>query len=242
MKKVVSFFAYLWENPIQLFALVASVTTAISAIWLGYLKNESDRQRYFEQDQKTQRLIETQAKVIEEQRNLVTGGNAYVYLQPSNVMPEDKVILSYKHVGSYPIYDATMTIESWDAIRSGDEFSFVNHQREDRLLSTVTPNQNFLYDREVDLGGKDGKRYFISIRSRNGIMEEEVYYLRFGKTLSRAFKVVFLEANYGNQPVALPISKVRRILKYFDSDFDGSAIKDNRTGDTGWDANYDSTY
>lgn len=236
---MVSFIGYLWQNPVQLFALVASVTTAVSAIWLGYVKNESDRQKYVEQDQKTQRLIETQAKVIEEQRSLVTGGNAYVYLEPSNVMPEEKILLLYKHVGGYPIYDASMTIESWDAVRNGNGFSFVNHKQEERQLSTVTPNQNFHYEREVNLVGSLGKRYFVAIRSRNGIMEEDIYYLRFGKTMARAYKIVFLEANYGNQPLALPISKIRRIKKHFDSAFDPSAITDHRNGDTGWDANYD---
>lgn len=177
-------------------------------------------------------------EIIDEHKSIITGGNSFIFLRPMKVGGHDETIFMIEFRGKYPIYDVSVSAEVFD-LQGG---RYVKTGQTMTPLGTVQPLQTMRTFERVALpisaeGVRFGRRYFFSISSRNGTIEEDVYMRKNGSTYLQAFKVVRMTPNYGQQPLG-PIGEILRPIKEIDRGFPIQEF-DHLEGDSGWNAKYD---
>lgn len=184
-------------------------------------------------------------EIISEFKNLITGGDSFLFLRPSKVSNTDDVLFIMEFKGKYPLYDTTILIEEFDLVKiNGNDYKFQNTNQRSISLGTVNPLQaNSLFQIQIpkSSGPEDqfGKRYFFKITSRNGLVEEDVYIIREGAHFSMAYKVVNFEPDYSGQFGGIGIGAIKRKVRHIDPMFPIRQL-DHLEGDSGWKKKYET--
>ncbi len=183
-------------------------------------------------------------EIISEFKNLITGGDSFLFLKPSKVSNTNEILFLMEFKGKYPLYDTTILIEEFDFVKvAQNEYKFQKSNQRTVNLGTVNPLQanNFFQIKVPEpLGPNDqfGKRYFFKINSRNGMIEEDVYIRQEGTNFSMAYKVVNFEPDYSGQFGGIGIGAIKRKVRHIDQIFPVHQL-DHMEGGSGWKAEYE---
>lgn len=147
-------------------------------------------------------------KIQDEVLNAVIGGNSLYFFIPS-LLENKKLILLNEFKGDYPLFDVSLSIEKFRLKQLGPQlFKYEKEGSTEWLnLGTIHPAKSLEYFRDVELNqltnDQDGYHYFFSFKSRNGIVEEDVYIRKEGAQFSIAYKVIRHTFTYKNSPQGL---------------------------------------
>lgn len=232
------FIKYALDNPWQTLLAIGAVVSIFIGYVAGYIqeKKQTDFQNITLQNQQT--TIDELKRALVEQRNLILGGESYLYLRPSRSGSTNKYVLSFQFVGQHPLYELKLKIEESDITTTANGMSFGPSLNTNHDLQTVHPTIGLKYLKEFSVTRSPniiGKRFLVNGTARNGIIEQEIliYSDKLGNMLE-ANKVITVAPNYENDGYNLPITGSRRRVKKLSSNFDESLLTNNTAGDHGW--------
>ncbi len=183
-------------------------------------------------------------EIIGEFKNLITGGDSYLFLRPSKVSNTNDVLFILEFKGKYPLYDTSILIEEFDLKQVGaDTYQFQKSNQRSIPLGTVNPLQRnslfqILIPEPTNPSEQFGKHYFFKINSRNGMIEEDVFLRREGVHFSMAYKIVYYEPDYSGQFGGIGIGAIKRKIRHIDPMFPVHQLN-HTEGDSGWKADYE---
>jgi hypothetical protein len=223
------------------FLSLAFVIASIAVILITFLQ-----QRKQTQDQLKARDEQIQQKneIIDELKAIMTGGESYFFLRPSKVANENEVLFILEFRGKYPVYDSSITIEEFNyKITSPGFFAYEKVNQKNLDVGTIHPlRQKNLFTVKVPvLNGNEqfGRKYFFSINTRNGVIEEDVLIRQEGAHFSFAYKVVRIKPKYSDEGIpSAGIDRFERKIRHIDPTFPVHEM-DHLEGDTGWLGTYD---
>lgn len=188
--------------------------------------------------------LQQKDEIISEFKNLITGGDSFIFLRPSSISDKNEILFILEFKGRYPLYDTSILIEEFDLKQiEGDMFQFQKTSQRSIPLGTVNPLQNnFLFSVKVPKPSNPedqyGKRFFFKVNSRNGMIEEDLFLRQEGVHFSMAYKVVFFEPDYSGQFGGIGIGSIKRKVRHIDPMFPVHQL-DHLEGDSGWKADYE---
>ena len=181
-------------------------------------------------------------ELLQEFKNLVTGGDSFLFLTPLTIEDRGEVIFQLEFKGKYPLYDASIFIEEFDLESTTEnQYQFQRISQRSLALGTINPLQkNTLFNVAIPKSdvGQFGKRYFFKISSRNGMVEQDVYLRKEGPHFSTAYKVIYFEPDYSGQFGSIGIGKIQKKVRYIDPAFPVQQL-DHLNGDSGWKGNFE---
>lgn len=183
-------------------------------------------------------IIKQKETIIQEMKDAITGGDSYLFVRPQKVANSEEVIFLFEFRGRHTIYDVTVTVDEYNLkIIDSKTMTYEKVNRHTTNIGTVHPlktNDPFKIDVPV-LGGYDqfGKRFFFSIRARNGLVEEDVFIRREGTHFSHAYKVVQMFPSFEPSQKASGIAKVFKKIRHIDPAFPVHELS-HLQGDSGW--------
>lgn len=187
--------------------------------------------------------IKTRDKIINEQRNLVTGGESYFFLRPSKVVGSDEVILVTEFRGNYPIYDMTIDIQEYDRVPQGASYAYIATSAYSMQMGTLHPLKSSSILKQFTLPTQGlnefGKRYFLKISTRNGFVEEDIYIRGTNNGYTQAYKVVQFLPKYGESTFGYPLDRIKARVKKIDASFPMTDLN-HLNGDSGWNREYEN--
>lgn len=200
----------------------------------------------YKSDKDKEAQITGQKEVIEKLKDLVTGGDGYVYLKPARVIGQNRVLPLLSFEGDNPIYDVTVSIEEFNLVSipgPKETFQYQKTKQESIQLGTVNPLRQKLI-RELTLPNvptQFGKRFFLSISARNTLIEEDIYLRIEGEHYSEAYKVVTFSPDYERTPTGnIGIRAIQRRVRHVDPTFPVHEL-DHINGDSGWIGDYEQS-
>lgn len=221
---------------------IAFLIASISVVVITILQQRSQSEEALKMRDEQ---IRQKDEIISELKGIITGGDSFFYVRPSKVANTPDMLFTIEFRGKYPIYDASISVEEFDLIKVGEN-NWKYHKASERIipLGTVQPlNRKLLFQIQVpELQGNNqfGKKYFFSISTRNGVVEQDVYVRREGPHFSHAFKVVQMTPDYSDRPSNIGIGGIKRKIRHIDNAFPVVEL-DHLHGDSGWIADYEES-
>lgn len=232
------FVKYLTDNIGQTIFGVASILAIVAGLYTSYLQAAASDKQHKEQLNKSDVVIREQQNLIEEQRNLITGGDSFLFLSPA--MGSGKLILSFNYIGRYPMYDVKVDVREFDYMLASP-INFYDERSPTVVEYTTVQsfiNAKYLLERPFPVGsGHNGKRFIVTIHARNCIVEQEIFVQNGEDVVANKVNVIYTLAAARNREA---YGKFRHVLKSVNPNFDQKAFHPNSLrGDTSWGGNYE---
>lgn len=184
--------------------------------------------------------IHVRDQIIQEQRNLMTGGDGYFFLRPSLLPESNEFILVGEFRGKYPLYDVTIEVQEYNGVAHGHNFQYDLGPQYSVQIGTIHPLKSASVFKQLVLPisgvANFGKRYFLKISSRNGVIEQDIYVRGTQHGFVQAFKVVQLLPRYGGRPGSI-LDRIEARIKKVDSSFPVHELGIS-TGNSGWNQDF----
>lgn len=214
---------------------IALLLCSLGVIVFTFVQQQKQNREAIEMKDEIIRQKET---IISEMKDIITGGDSFLFVRPTKVANSNEVYFLFEFRGRHTIYDVTVTVDEYNLKRlDPTTMTYEKVNRHTTNIGTVHPlktNDPFKIDVPV-LGGYDqfGKRFFFSIRARNGLIEEDVFIRREGTHFSHAYKVIQMLPSFDPSQRALGISKVFKRIRHIDSAFPRHELS-QLEGNSGW--------
>ncbi|EOQ87407.1 hypothetical protein LEP1GSC202_0331 [Leptospira yanagawae serovar Saopaulo str. Sao Paulo = ATCC 700523] len=185
-------------------------------------------------------------ELINELKNIITGGDSYFFFQPQIVSGSNRILLLYKFSGKYSIYDSSIQIHEYDLIQLNN--LKYNYQKVNTLTvnhSTLNPLIEMNYLLEVQIpnhsspNSQFGKKYFMTIASRNGLIEEDIIIRKEGNNQPTiAYKVISHLPKFSESYPNYDHSTIKARNRHIDPAFPVHEL-DHTRGDSSWTAKFE---
>ncbi|PJZ44835.1 hypothetical protein CH361_14445 [Leptospira brenneri] len=201
----------------------------------------------FTQRQKNSKNIREKDDLILQLSNLITGGDSYVFIEPTKIIHSNEVQFIINFKGKYPVYDVSIFITEYNlpiSEEKSDYFEISKYQL--GTFPTINPISftKTLWNVKLPVEGDDfinfGKKYFLKIYFRNGFIEEEIFIRTINNEFSSAFKVISFEPDYENDHNLSPAKRSKPKVRKIDENFPISEFT-HRKGDSSWTANFENS-
>jgi len=181
-------------------------------------------------------------ELINELKNLITGGDSFFYIRPSIAHQQNKIFFSFAFQGKYPLYDATVHYREYDIIyptNIAERYLVITERT--APVGTLHPLMHDTFYIS-DINPTDptirGKRYFFRITTRNGLLTQEVLVRYMAGNPSLAYSVVTMTPNYEDSTFGFSRDKTKKRIRHIDENFPIDEIT-HVHGDTGWSGKYE---
>lgn len=228
-----------WAEGILVFGTVITILGTLAVNWKQGQEQLRHKQEIIGEH------VKNTYQIINEHRNLITGGDSIVFFRPAKSADTDEVLLTTAFRGKYPVYDVSVTVEEFDLVQTGkNAFKYQKVGTRTHQLGTMHPlsaNHEFMKVR-LPAGDKSqfGKHFFFRISARNGVIEQDVHVRKEGPHYSQAVKVVMYIPEYASAH-DIANGTIRRRIKKIDAGFPLRELQYHWNGDSGWEANYEES-
>lgn len=208
--------------------LICAVLIAI----LSFLKSQKD----------SDETIRNKDEIIKSFRDLTTGGDSFIYVSALNSNGSNEVSFLVNFVGKNPMYDVTIKVTESDIDYSNpNQISYLVKKSRDFNLGTVNPiGTGILFTDTISNNhlNKFGRKYFVKINSRNGLIEEDVQIRFTNQDFKTAHKVNVYEPNYSTDLFTPTYGITKQKLRHIDPGFMVSEL-DFLDTTPGWKSKYE---
>ncbi|MBL7557614.1 MAG: hypothetical protein JNM24_17425 [Bdellovibrionaceae bacterium] len=238
MQGLSDFSKYVFENALQTGLMIGAIVTVLVSFFVGYKQNQEQKEFQDKVTASQQITIDHLKKSLVDQRNLILGGDSYLYLQLSQIANTDEFILKYTFVGEYPLYDVKLRVHEYDLLESMGKIVPVDLKVYDVDLQTVHSIKSAEIFRKFSIirnSGVVGKKYFVVGNARNGITEQDtIVYINSSGEIKEAVRVITVAPSYSNLYGDFPYGGTKRRVKKLSPDFFEELLINNTEGDHGW--------